>query len=106
MAKISAQLKFFAHKSSVNLETVVIEYAIQSSIDVTRPQHKKMPLTIRTDPVEHGLSVRADHVQLEQVLVNLINNALHALQDWQDGEIAISTRRDKQFVSRNPGIYE
>ncbi len=111
MAKISAQLKFFARKSSGKLETVVIEFVIQSAIDVTRPQHKTMPLSINTEPVQPGLSVRADHVQLEQVLVNLISNAVHALEHTPDGEIIISTCRANGFVQlqvedNGPGIDE
>ncbi len=93
MGKISSQLKFFARKSSGNLETVVIEYVIQSSIDITSPQHKNSNVKINTDGIQPGLSVRADHIQLEQVLVNLINNALHALDDQPQGEVHISTEK-------------
>jgi two-component system C4-dicarboxylate transport sensor histidine kinase DctB len=109
MAKISAQLKFFARKSSGNLKSVVIEYVIQSAIDITRPRHRKMVSSIRTGGVTPGLAVRADHVQLEQVLVNLINNAALALEAQDDAYIEISTRQHSSAIQiivedNGPGI--
>jgi two-component system, NtrC family, C4-dicarboxylate transport sensor histidine kinase DctB len=111
MGKISSQLKFFARKSSGNLEPVVIEYVIQSSIDITSPQRKNSTVKIYTDGIQPGLSVRADHIQLEQVLVNLINNAVHALSDQQQGEVHISTEKvnNQIFIhvaDNGPGIDE
>jgi two-component system, NtrC family, C4-dicarboxylate transport sensor histidine kinase DctB len=111
MGKISSQLKFFARKSSGNLETVVIEYVIQSSIDITSPQRKNSSIKIITDGIQAGLSVRADHIQLEQVLVNLINNAVHALGDQHGGEVHISTEKLGNQVmihvaDNGPGIDE
>ncbi len=111
MGKISSQLKFFARKSSGNLEPVVIEYVIQSSIDITSPQRKNSSVKIYTDGIQPGLSVRADHIQLEQVLVNLINNAVHALSDQQQGEVHISTEKvnNQIFIhvaDNGPGIDE
>lgn len=111
MGKISSQLKFFARKSSGNLETVVIEYVIQSSIDITSPQRKNSNVKIFTDGILPGLSVRADHIQLEQVLVNLLNNAVHALSDQQSGEVHISTEKLANQVlihvsDNGPGIDE
>ena len=111
MGKISSQLKFFARKSSGNLETVVIEYVIQSAIDITQPQRKNTHIQVTTDHIQSGLSVRADHIQLEQVLVNLINNAVHALTDQPAGEIHISSLKLEQQVLINvedngPGIDE
>ncbi len=111
MGKISSQLKFFARKSSGNLETVVIEYVIQSAIDITQPHRKNTHIQVSTDHIQSGLSVRADHIQLEQVLVNLINNAVHALTDQSAGEIHISSRKLEQQVlidveDNGPGIDE
>jgi two-component system, NtrC family, C4-dicarboxylate transport sensor histidine kinase DctB len=111
MGKISSQLKFFARKSSGNLENVVIEYVIQSAIDITRPQRKNFQINIKTDHIQPGLSVRADHIQLEQVLVNLINNAVHALSERAQGEIEISSERINGQVlihvqDDGPGIDE
>lgn len=111
MGKISSQLKFFARKSSGNLETVVIEYVIQNSIDITSPQRNNSNVKIFTDDIQAGLSVRADHIQLEQVLVNLINNAVHALSDQQQGEVHISTVKEGNQVmihvaDNGPGIDE
>ena len=111
MGKISSQLKFFARKSSGNLETIVIDYVIQSAIDITQPQRKNTSIQVNTEQVQSGLSVRADHIQLEQVLVNLINNAMHALTDHQAGEIHISCEKiNKQVLihveDNGPGIDE
>jgi two-component system, NtrC family, sensor kinase len=46
---------------------------------------------------EHLLNIQADEVQMSQVLVNLITNAVHAMPNG--GQITISTRNKRNHVS-------
>jgi len=111
MAKISSQLKFFARKSSGNLEVIKIKTVIQTAMDIVRPQSKRSHITINTLKPESPLKAMVDNIQLEQVLINLINNAMNAIGDKPQGEINIISEQQKEWVmihvdDNGPGIDE
>jgi signal transduction histidine kinase len=76
---------------SINLNTVLSD--ILYFIDV-RFQTKGIKITKRLEPTLPN--IQADAVQMSQVLVNLITNAIHALS--QGGEILITTKKKGVFV--------
>jgi len=78
--------------SLVNLNTTVSN--ILYFIDV-RFQAREVNIIQKLDP--RLPSIQADAVQMSQVLVNLITNAIHAL--LKGGKITVSTKRRKNDVS-------
>ncbi|MDZ7649567.1 MAG: ATP-binding protein [Cytophagales bacterium] len=76
---------------SVNLNTIISD--ILYFIEV-RFQSKEIRIRERLDP--NLPNIQADAVQMSQVLVNLITNAIHALPSG--GEIIISTKRKGKSV--------
>ena len=80
MAKISSQLKMFARKAPGQLEEIIVQTAINAAVDIVRPQTKRNGVDLQLDlsPVE--LYVKADVIQLEQVLINLLSNATQAVE--------------------------
>jgi two-component system C4-dicarboxylate transport sensor histidine kinase DctB len=98
MGKISSQLKIFARKSEGHLKTIKVQPVIQSAIDLIGPQYKHSRININTLQVQPGLEARADVIQLEQVLVNLINNAMNAMEGKQKGEIKICAYSQEQQI--------
>ncbi|MFA9419006.1 MAG: ATP-binding protein [Gammaproteobacteria bacterium] len=91
MGKISSQLKLFARKSPGQLEQVKVDKIIHSAIELVDPQFKHFNVRINIDQVEAGLLVLAEKIQLEQVLINLINNAMYSIGEQNQGEVTIST---------------
>jgi two-component system, NtrC family, nitrogen regulation sensor histidine kinase NtrY len=67
-------------------------------------------ITIETRVEDPDLSVRADSEQLQQVLINLIKNAVEALAGREDGRILLAAATDAQgktlvqVVDDGPGI--
>ncbi len=111
MAKISTQLKFFARKSSGLLEPANLGAVIQTAIELAAPQYRQKPIRIDTAGVAPDVFADVDTIQLEQVLINLISNAIHAIGDEAEGEIRIGTEQVDGFVSihvddTGPGIDE
>ena len=50
--------------------------------------------------LENGLSsIRSDPAQLQQVFLNLLNNALYALKDKNGGEIRITTTQENSVLT-------
>jgi two-component system NtrC family sensor kinase len=76
---------------SVNLNTIISD--ILYFIEV-RFQSKEIKIRERLDP--NLPNIQADAVQMSQVLVNLITNAIHALPSG--GEIIISTKQKGKSV--------
>lgn len=109
MSRISSQLKFFSRKSAGQLESVNIAPIIQTAIEISRPQFKKLDIAIDTDRVESDIIAHVDIIQLEQVLINLINNAIHAIGSQTPGTIVITTKQSNDNImihvdDTGPGI--
>jgi two-component system C4-dicarboxylate transport sensor histidine kinase DctB len=96
MGKISSQLKQFARKSSDRLEAVRIEPVIQTAIDLVMPQYRQASIRILNRCERPGPRALAEMIPLEQVLINLINNAVQAVDE--QGEIAIACERQQEWV--------
>lgn len=96
MATISAQLKLFARKSEGQLAIVSTQATIEYALRLFRPQLEKEEILLEVSLPEQDLFVRADAVRLEQVIVNLISNALLAVTGRTDRCIKISLHRIHQ----------
>jgi signal transduction histidine kinase len=91
-------------KSQVKLASV-----IKDTLELTRGRATKQRVATRFDPDAHGVMVDADPVQLRQVLVNLVLNALDAMPSggtltidlWQDG-----TSVEISVADSGPGVAE
>jgi signal transduction histidine kinase len=67
---------------------------ILESVELTRAEAIRNGISIATDLTDNLPAVEADRVQLQQVLVNLIVNAIEAMGSTSEGprELLISTR--------------
>jgi len=111
MGKISSQLKLFARKSSGVLDEVSVKMVIYSAIDISSPQFKAFNIKINTDDLEDDLLVKANNIQLEQVLINLLNNAMFAIGDKPNGLITVISEIKQNEImihidDNGPGIDE
>ncbi|MCU7801492.1 MAG: GHKL domain-containing protein [gamma proteobacterium symbiont of Lucinoma myriamae] len=98
MSKISSQLKFFSRKSNQNMEIVDIQKVIQSAIDIVSHKYNKSSSVIKIQRHISNLKARADIVQLEQILVNLINNAMQAIESQNQGEVTIHIEQENHWA--------
>jgi two-component system, NtrC family, C4-dicarboxylate transport sensor histidine kinase DctB len=98
MSKISSQLKFFSRKSNQNMEIVSIQNVIKSAIDIVSHKYKKSASGIIIKSHTPGLKARADIIQLEQILINLINNAMQAIETQNQGQVIIHIEQENQWA--------
>ena len=111
MAKVSSQLKVFVRKSPGQLKRVSVQSATSAAIDIIKPQSKRNGVEVRVDLPRHDLVVKADVIQLEQVLVNLLSNALQAVASAEQKIVTLTGEVVTDHVlihvdDSGPGIAE
>ncbi|MFH0783701.1 MAG: ATP-binding protein [Pseudomonadota bacterium] len=111
MAQIGVQLKLFSKKSSGQIGTVPLHGVIDGALEILKPSLKNAEIEtiIRVNP--QALEVRANHVLLQQVLVNLISNAMQAMEGQVAKRLSIEcTGEDEKVVvaveDNGPGVSE
>ena len=87
MAQISSQLKQFARKTAGRKTPVSVAAVVADTLRLLASRIKKT--RIDWQPPAEPLHVAANMVQLEQVLVNLVGNALQAVEQVADPHIEI-----------------
>jgi len=101
MALITDQLKTFAHKRPQQLQAVNIAEVLNTVLEMFSTQIQQLQVQLQRDhsgEAAQALWVWADQPRVEQVLINLIRNALDALQDLPVRELIISTRRQQAHI--------
>jgi len=79
MGKITGQLKLFAGKARQRRHAVTLQAALDHVLALLAPRLAGVRLECSGLEDEPGLAVWADELKLEQVLLNLIGNALDAV---------------------------
>ncbi|OZG75003.1 PAS domain-containing sensor histidine kinase [Hahella sp. CCB-MM4] len=99
IARISSQLKTFAAIRRLTLQEVSLEAAMRYAMEVM--EHRIRDLQVDTEVViNKPVTVIADQNMLEQVLVNLLDNALDAVKDVDSPKIVLNAMSvvDKAWV--------
>ncbi|MFO7646951.1 sensor histidine kinase [Halomonas sp. 3H] len=111
MAEISAQLRQFSRKSGESLTAVSVPACIDYALRLFQARLRDADVSVERQWPEEEVWVRADLVRLEQVLVNLIGNALQAMAEVEAPRLTLSIERDDTRVrlgvaDNGPGIPE
>jgi two-component system, NtrC family, C4-dicarboxylate transport sensor histidine kinase DctB len=111
MTQISSQLKLFARKTDGQRSPISLHNVIEASKRILLPQLRRTGTEVRVSPQVQDVEVMADPVRLEQVLVNLIGNAMNAMEQQSERWVAIGVEtgldRLRLTISDNgPGISE
>ena len=104
---ITAQLRGFARKASAREGAVLLAEVLDGARLLLK--ERLAALTFETPAIPDNLKVRGDKVRLEQILVNLLQNATEALAAQPDARITLALAVDEEMlrltVSDNgPGI--
>jgi C4-dicarboxylate-specific signal transduction histidine kinase len=95
---ITGQLKQFARKSSINLQRVPIDRSVQNSMQIIEHRIRKAKALIDVCVADENLSVYADAQRLEQVLINLLSNAIDATAEVSSPVVRIAVSRSGDVV--------
>ena len=90
MGGITRQLKSYARKSEeVDRDPVDLRDSVRAALSMMAPQLGKMAVTITTTLPSEPAVVMADPLRVEQIIVNLLRNALDAVKAQDDRRIKI-----------------
>jgi two-component system C4-dicarboxylate transport sensor histidine kinase DctB len=89
MGAITRQLKSYARKGSDAFEPFDARAAISSALAMMEPQLKTRKVTITRTLPSSPVMILGDRLRLEQVLINLLRNALDATKSTRDPAVEI-----------------
>ncbi len=110
MGAITRQLKSYARKGGEAFEPVDLRACVSSALAMMEPQLREREVKITRTLPRKPVRVMADRLRLEQVIINLLRNALDATKEVSDphvdlllslGDTAILAVRDN-----GPGIED
>ncbi|MES9964458.1 MAG: ATP-binding protein [Candidatus Sedimenticola sp. 20ELBAFRAG] len=112
MNSIVSHLKSFASKSKGQTTRVALDEVVENALLLMRPRLKRDSVTLEWQPPSDAVCVYGDEIKLEQIMINLIRNALDAMQ-YQEQErklgISVLTEDKKvtvQITDTGPGIMD
>ena len=101
---ITGELRGFARKAGAKLGPTPIDDAIEGALLLLRDRIERLEVTISREG-DCGVSAMAERIRLEQVLMNVLGNALDALgqAERQAPRIAIDVRLGSETVTVDIG---
>jgi PAS domain S-box-containing protein len=99
--EVVERIRALIKKAPARKDAVEINDAVLEVIDLTRKEAANNSVSVRTQLAEGLPRVQGDRVQLQQVLLNLIINAIEAMRDVgeKERELLISTRHEPDGAS-------
>jgi signal transduction histidine kinase len=99
--EVVGRVRALIKKAPARRDAVAINEAILEVIALTRTEAANNGVSVRTQLAEGLPRVQGDRVQLQQVLLNLIINAIEAMRDVGEGEreLLISSHNEPDGVS-------
>lgn len=108
---ITNELRAFARKSPREVGTVSVQAVMEGTLLLIGYRLRQQGVELRVQMPEQDLVVKGDRIRLEQVMINLLQNAMEVLADHPDGHIAITASGDEKTVritiaDNGPGLPE
>jgi len=95
--EITRKLLSFARKTSLSVEEIQVNDLIEEIVGISAQRAKYAMVEIATQFQENLPALRVSLSELQQVILNLINNALDAMEK-KGGKLSISTRLEHSSV--------
>lgn len=89
MGAITRQLKSYARKGGEAFEPVDLRLALSGALTMMEPQLRNRRVRLQRSQPRDPVMVLCDRIRLEQVIINLLRNALDATRDVRDASIEI-----------------
>lgn len=98
IAKIIRGMKALSYDgSNYDFENIELIQIVEDVLDICREKFKSRGIDLRVD-LAHNATVRGRLIQISQVLINLLNNSEHAIENMEQPWIEIRTFADRDHV--------
>ncbi|MEN5158040.1 sensor histidine kinase [Achromobacter spanius] len=87
---ITGELRAFSRKAGATVGPTDLMEALEGAILLVSPRARRQGVTLQSPPRNQNCRVQANRVRLEQVLVNLLQNGLDALEGKEAGRIVVA----------------
>ncbi|SOE48804.1 sensor histidine kinase [Orrella dioscoreae] len=106
---ITGELRGFARKPLARDDAVRVRDAVDGALLLLAPRARQLGVRLHTSDIPDDLLAQGERVRLEQILVNLLQNALDALAGRDDGFLrvrawAADTRLYIEISDNGPGL--
>ena len=110
MGRIIRNFRTFARQEIEPAAKVDLGQVVQASLDLSAARISKEGVTLTVDTPGHQIWVQGGEVRLQQVLINLISNALDAMADTRDRQLTLSVTVGETILlevrDTGPGIND
>ncbi|WP_353144898.1 ATP-binding protein [Paracoccus sp. (in: a-proteobacteria)] len=110
MGAITRQLKSFARKGGEAFEPVDLRVALSGALVMMEPQLRSRTIRLQRNIPRYPVMVYCDRIRLEQIIINLLRNAVDAIKDVRDPAIEITVSSGSHaFLSvrdNGPGVSD
>lgn len=96
LGNIVAQFKDFSRKSAGRSQPVALGELVQAALVLVQHQLERQQVQLDWQPPAEEVVVSGDPIQLEQVLVNLLTNALQAMQQQSAPRLQLQLSGEQQ----------
>lgn len=108
---ITAELRAFSRKADTSVTPTSLKEVLDGALLLVGPRMRRQNVTLQRPPASKDWLVLANRVRLEQVLVNLLQNALEALDGQQEASILVSIAEHEQRIhiavrDNGPGLSD
>jgi two-component system, NtrC family, C4-dicarboxylate transport sensor histidine kinase DctB len=98
IGRITDELRAFSRKADGRVEPTLVSEVIDGSVLLTASRSRRQQARLVRKGEAPGLSVLGERVRLEQVLVNLLQNAFEAVEDRADGVVTLTVGESDEAV--------
>ena len=111
IGKITLDLRMFSKKAHGEMAPIKLRSLLETSLLLTQSRIRDFNVEVFQDEISNDLLVLGNRVRLEQVIVNLLQNACEALEGQKVRQIKISTEVSPSIVrlsirDNGPGVDE
>jgi len=98
ISKMIASVREFSRASTGEMKPIKFEWIMEGFLNITEPQFKYNGINFNQDLPDEVIWLRANKVEIEQVLVNLGTNSIQAINEiWQKGENTPESKKEITF---------
>jgi two-component system C4-dicarboxylate transport sensor histidine kinase DctB len=107
---ITSELRAFSRRGTPTIDAVEVTAAIDGALLLMGDRIRSQGVTLDQSGKAQGVRVMADRVRLEQVLINLIQNGIEALDGHAEPHLQISIEREGkdgvilEVADNGPGV--